>query len=427
MNPLIVGGLGFVLLLGLMAIGMPIGFAMGLTGVLGVWYLANLGAALGPLGNVYHTAANFSFSVVPLFVFMGVVAFHAGLSKDLYNAAHKWVGHWPGGLAMATVVACAGFAAICGSSAATTATVGHVVIPEMRARKYAPTLASGCVAAGGTLGILIPPSIAMVLYAMLTEESIGKLLIAGMIPGILLASGFMMAIFIMVKRNPSLAPPSPAATYRERFASLKSIWGIGLVIVMVIGGIYLGLFTANEAAGIGAFLVLGVSLVRRGVTWKSLFASLKETGTTTAMLIAILIGAIIFNNFMALSKIPQELAKFIVSLEMSKYLILAGVILIYIILGCLMDAITMIILTVPIFYPIMVGLGFSGIWFGVMIEQAGITPPVGVNVFILAGVVKDIPLMTIFKGIVPFFIVMIIFMVIMTMFPQLALFLPNTM
>ncbi|MFH1651673.1 MAG: TRAP transporter large permease [Chloroflexota bacterium] len=432
MSPLAVGGIGFAVLFILMALRMPIAFAMGVVGLLGGWYLTSLPGALSVLGQIpYSTTANYTLSVIPLFVLMGQLAYYSGMSRDIYRAGYQWMGHWPGGLAMATTAACAGFAAMCGSSMATGATIGHVALPEMRGRRYDPGLATGCVAAGGTLGILIPPSVAMVVYAMLTEQSIGKLLIAGVLPGILLASLFMLTILVQVKINPSLAPAGPKASMRERLSAIKGTWGMMILVVVIIGGIYLGVFTANEAAGVGAFIALLLSLINRGLTWQAFYDSLVDTVKTTAMIMGIFVGAMIFSFFLARSELPFQLANYVGGLQLSPFIVLAAIVLLYVILGCLMDAMAMVVLTVPILFPVILQLGFDPIWYGVImviiVEQASITPPVGLNVYVIAGIAKDVPMGTIFRGIVPFWFMMMVCIVILTAVPQIALFLPNTM
>jgi tripartite ATP-independent transporter DctM subunit len=411
---------------------MPIGFAMAMVGFGGVSYLIGVKPALSALGLIpYSTAAHYTLSVVPLFLLMGQFAFFSGLSRDAYYAAHRWLGHLPGGLAMSTIGGCAAFAAVSGSSLATAATMGVTALPEMRRYNYDPRLATGSIAAGGTLGILIPPSVAMVIYAVLTEESVGKLLIAGIFPGLLLAFLFMLTIYVMARRNPALGPRAPRASLRERFVALKGAWGITVLFLAVMGGIYGGLFTPTEAAAIGAlgsfFFVLG----RRENARRNIFESLRESGRVTAMIFAIIIGAMIFNQFLAVTRLPFELADWVGGLPLPRHGILVVILLIYVFLGMVMDTLAMILLTVPIVFPLVETLGFDLIWFGVivviMMEQALITPPIGMNVFVLAGVAKDVPMYTVFRGIVPFLIAMLVGLAIIIAFPQIATFLPNAM
>lgn len=432
MSTLTAGILGIALLFFLFATGMPIAFVMTLVGWLGYVYLSSMDGGLNILGiSFYAGGTTYTLSVIPLFVLMGQFASHAGLSHQLYWAVERWLGHRRGGLAMATVGACAGFAAISGSSVATAATMGTVALPEMKKYRYGMSLATGTVAAGGTLGILIPPSAPLVFYAILTELSVGKLFIAGILPGIMLAVLFMLAINIRVRLNPELAPRGPGATFKERINALKGVWGILVLFLIVMGGIYTGVFTPTEAAGIGAFGAFVFSLYTRKMAWHHFVDSLRMTGQTTGMIFIIVIGAYVFGYFLAVTRIPFELADYMSGLEVSPYIILAGVVLIYTILGMFLDGWAIMVLTIPIIHPMMVNLGFDPIWFGVMVvimlEMALITPPVGVNVFIIKGVAKDVPMYTIFRGIWPFWIAMLVSLFILSIFPQIALFLPNTM
>ncbi len=432
MTPLTAGILGIALLFFLFATGMPIAFVMTLVGWLGYTYLSSIDGGMHILGITFYAGGTtYTLSVIPLFVLMGQFATHAGLSSQIYWAVERWLGHRRGGLAMATVGACAGFAAISGSSVATAATMGTVALPEMKKYRYGMSLATGTVAAGGTLGILIPPSATFVFYAILTEQSVGKLFIAGVLPGIMLALLFMLAINIRVRINPQVAPKSEGATFKERIDALKGVWGMLALFVLVMGGIYTGVFTPTEAAGIGAFGAFVFALYRRTMTWGHFMASLRLTGQNTGMIFIIVIGAYVFGYFLAVTRIPFELAQYMSGLELSPYIILAGVVLIYTILGMFLDGWAIMVLTIPIIHPMMVDLGFDPIWFGVMVvimlEMALITPPVGVNVFIIKGVAQDVPMYTIFRGIWPFWIAMLVSLVILSIFPQIALFLPNTM
>lgn len=432
MSPLTIGIIGIALLFLLFATGMPIAFVMTLIGWLGYIYLGSVDGGLHILGiSFYAGGTSYTLSVIPLFVLMGQFASHAGLSREIYLAVQRWIGHKRGGLAMATVGACAGFAAISGSSVATAATMGTVALPEMKKYGYGTSLATGTVAAGGTLGILIPPSATFVFYAILTEQSVGKLFIAGILPGILLALLFMLAINIQVRLNPKIAPRSEAAALKERISALKGVWGMLALFVIVMGGIYIGVFTPTEAAGIGAFGAFVFSIYKRNMTWKNFMDSLRMTGQNTGMIFIIVIGAYVFGYFLAVTRIPFELAEYMSGLKLSPYIILAGVVLIYTILGMFLDGWAIMVLTIPIIHPMMVDLGFDPIWFGVMVvimlEMALITPPVGVNVFVIKGVVKDVPMYTIFRGIWPFWIAMLACLFILSIFPEIALFLPNTM
>ncbi|KUO63086.1 MAG: C4-dicarboxylate ABC transporter permease [Gracilibacter sp. BRH_c7a] len=430
MDPIIVGIIGIVVLLVLIIIGMPIGFVMCLVGFGGYAYLTSFKAALGMLKMVpFEACSSYTLSVVPLFILMGYFAFYSGLSRDLFNVFYRWLGFVPGGLAIASIGGCAGFASICGASPATAATMGTIVIPEMKKYKYDMGLATGSVAAGGTLGILIPPSVGFILYGVISENSIRELFVAGIVPGLLLASLFMLTIYIIAKINPEKGPAGPKFSLKEKVEALKGVWGIVLLFVGVIGGMMFGLFTPTEAAAIGAFGALLFMVFRGQCTFENLRNCLFDTGRTTAMVFIIMIGAFIFGYFLAITRIPATLTEVISALPLPPTVIMIGIIALYLVLGCIMDAIGMILLTIPIFYPVVISLGFDPIWFGVLVvvimEQALITPPVGLNVYIIHGVAKDVPLETIFKGVLPFWIVMLFFIAILLVFPDIALFLPS--
>lgn len=432
MSPVAIGIIGILVMLIFIFIGMPVGFVMTLIGFVGFAFLANIDSALGLMRSIpYSSVASYGLSVLPLFVLMGAFCYTAGLSKDLYKAANNWLGHLPGGLAIATVGACAGFAAITGSSLATAITMGTVALPEMKRYKYDPALATGCIAAGGSIGILIPPSVGLVIYGIITEVSIGKLFLAGFIPGILEALFYMVTIFILCKINPRLGPPAPRTTMVEKFTSLRSTWMVMLLFLLVIGGIYFGIFSPTEAAGIGAGGAFIFTLAKRTLGWQQLKNSLTDTLKTTAMAFTMLIGAMFLTYFMAVSRLPNALSEFVGALEMSPYLILLGILLLYVFLGCFLDAVAMIVLTIPIFFPMIVSMGFSPIWFGIIVVRAVeigmITPPIGINVFVIKGIAKDVPMQTIFKGIVPFFIADLCHVALLVAVPGICLFLPNLM
>lgn len=432
MSPILIGIIGILILFILMATGMNVGVAMAVSGFLGIVYIMGFSQALSILGTApYRTAASYTMSVIPLFVLMGNLSFYAGISEDLYETTYKTFGHFPGGLAMATTAACAGFAATCGSSVATAVTMGSIAIPEMKKYKYAPSLATGSLAAGGTLGILIPPSIGFIIYSMLTDESVGKLFVAGVLPGIFLTILFILAIYINVRRDMTLGPPGPRFSSKEKIASFKGIWSAFCLFILVIGGLYGGIFTPTEAGGIGAFGAFLLIAIRGKLTLRNIAAVLMETGKVTAMCFIILAGANVFGYFMAVTRIPNELADFAIGLPFPPILIIILILIIYLALGCVMDSIAMIVLTVPIFYPVVIKLGFDPIWFGVIMvivmEMALITPPVGMNVFAIAGVAPDIPLYTIFKGVLPFLAAMVICVALMMIIPQIATFLPGLM
>jgi len=432
MNPLFVGLLGLVLLLTLLLLRMPIGISMAVTGFVGFCMLSTVKAGFSLLGLVtYQTASSYALTVIPLFILMGQFAGHSRMGADLYGCAYRWIGFLSGGLAMATIAACAGFAAVSGSSLATAVTMGAVALPEMKRFGYDDRLATGSVAAGGTLGILIPPSTVMVIYGILTEQSIGTLFVAGILPGLLLSGLFLITIYILTVRNPKLGPPGPRFSLRERIGSLRSMGGLLSLFILVIGGLYAGWFTPTEAAGIGAFGAMFVTLIKGRLNCKNLLASLTETTLTTAMIFLILIGANIFGYFLAISQIPEWVIGWATSLGMSRYLVLGIVCMIYMVLGCLMEGLAIMVITLPIIYPVMMNLGFDPIWFGVVItlfmEMSLITPPVGMNVFVISGVARDVPMALIFRGILPFFLAMVVCLVLLILAPQIALFLPGTM
>jgi C4-dicarboxylate transporter, DctM subunit len=428
-----IGILGIVVLFALLASKIYIGVIMGLIGCAGFAYLVDPTAALSILGSSpYDTAAAYSFSVVPLFILMGQIAQYSGMSEDIYDVVYKWMGHFRGGLAMATVLGCAGFAAISGASFAAVAVLGAVALPEMRKYNYDLGLATGCITSGGTLGILIPPSIAFVVYGMLVEESIGKLLMAGIIPGILLTILYVLAIYIVCTIWPEMGPATPIKfSMNDRIKSLKGIWSILILFGLVIGGIYTGVFTPTEAAGVGAFGTMVIGFARRKLTIKHLIKAIQETMVTTAMVFLILVGANIFSVFLGVTELPMNLADYIGGLDVPRIFILMGILFLYIVLGCVLVGLAMIILTIPVIYPVISALGYDPIWFGVVmvivLEIGLITPPVGLNVFVMKGVAPDVPLQTIFRGVVPFIIASVVALVLIIIFPEIATFLPDQM
>ncbi len=432
MNPITIGILGILVLFLLLAMRMQIGFAMALVGFLGFVVLSSFDSAIGVLGiQPFNTTASYTLSVIPLFLLMGQFANHSGMGTELYEMLYKWIGFLPGGLAMATVGACACFAAISGSSLATAALFGTIALPEMQKLRYSDKLATGCIAAGGTLGILIPPSSVLILYGVLTEQSIARLFIAGIVPGICLALLFMITIYTMTKARPELGAPGPKFTMKQKLLSLKATGSLLALFVLVIGGLYTGWFTATEAGGVGAFGAFAVTILRRRLTLGNLLSSLKDTARSTAFIFGILIGAMIFQYFVTLSQIPNTLVGYIINAGINRYLVISAIILTFMVLGCFMEGLSIMMLAVPIVFPIVVKLGFDPIWFGVIItltmEMSLITPPVGVNVFVLSGVAKDVPMYTIFRGILPFWLAMIGCIALLTAFPNIVLFLPNSM
>jgi C4-dicarboxylate transporter DctM subunit len=433
MDIITIAAIGLVVMFMLMfLIGMPIGFSMALMGFCGAFYVIGKGAAFSIIRTFpYQYSSSYDLVVLPLFVLMGEFAYRSKLSWDLYFGMNKLLGGIRGSLAMATVGGCAGFAAISGSSIATAATFGGVALPEMKKFNYNPKLATGCVAAGGTIGILIPPSIVFVVYAILTEQSTGRLLIAGFIPGLLQAALFMLTIFIITRFRPEWGPAGPKVRWGERLTAFKDLWIPAILFIVVIGGIYAGTFTPTEAAAVGAFGTLIVMLIKGLITRRSIIDSLLGAGQTTGMIFAIMIGAMLLNYFLGVTKMPMALANFLSELQVSRLVVLIGIIIIYLFLGCIMDSLAMILLTVPIFFPIVIKLGFDPIWFGVIIvmvvEIGLITPPIGMNAFVIGGVARDVPLYDIFRGIMPFLFADIVEVSILIVFPQIALFLPKTM
>jgi tripartite ATP-independent transporter DctM subunit len=410
---------------------MWIGLAMALVGSLGILYLQGFKQAFGVVGTVpYETVAYYPMAALPLFVLMGVIVGNTSMGEDLYAAAYKWIGMLRGGLASATVLACAVFAAITGSSATGTVLMGKVALPQMRRYKYDDALASGCIASAGTMGILIPPSMGLILYGLLTEQSVGKLFIAGFLPGLLLTILLILAIIITTSFRPEAGPAGPKTTFKVKVASLKRTWHVVLLFLLVLGGIYGGIFTPTEAGAIGAFGAFVIVVITGQLTRQVFLDILKEAGWTSAMIFLIIIGAFIFMKFLGISKLPFALVEIIEQLQVSKYVIFAGIILLYIILGMFLEVYSAVTFTIPIIYPVIIALGFDPIWFGVIfvlvIEMGLITPPVGMNAFILGGM-TGIPLHTIFRGIVPFLLAMLVCIFLLTIFPEIALFLVRTM
>jgi len=421
-------GLGGMLLL--MAMGMPIAFAMLLSGGIGIAAIVGPQAALSMVGQLaVSVTTNYDLSVAPMFILMGAFVTRAGMSHDLYDACHAFLGHLRGGLAMATVAACGGFAAVCGSSLATAATMSKVAMPSMRRYGYKDSLAAGSIAAGGTLGILIPPSVILVIYGILTGTDIGKLFIAGIIPGIMTIGMYIVAIIIITKIRPEAGPPADRVSYRERFTRLRRVTAIGILFLFIIGGIYLGMFTPTEAGGVGAFGAFVFTLWRRILNIRIFFECLLETVQTSAMLFIVLVGAIIFSNFVNLAGLPSALSDFVTQKGLSPLGVMAIMILIFMVLGCFLESLSMVLLMVPIFFPIALSLGFHPVWFGIVVvmvtELSFITPPVGLNLFVLKSTIKDINMATIYRGIFPFAIADVIRISTIIWFPSIVLFLPS--
>jgi tripartite ATP-independent transporter DctM subunit len=432
MTPTLAGIVGIAALLALLFLRMPIGIAMALVGAAGIALLNSPDAALTVLGSYpYSNAAVHALSVIPLFVLMGNFAVVSGMSGDLFAAAYAWIGHRRGGLASATVLACAGFAALSGSSVASAITMGRVALPEMRRYRYDLRLATGVVAAGGTLGILIPPSTILVIYAILTEQSIGKLFLAGFLPGLLLTALFVLTVIAVCALRPGYGPPGERRPLPERMAALKRASAFFVVVIATIGGMYAGVFTVTEASAVGAGLTLAHALWRRRLTWANLADSLLQTVRTTAMVFLILIGAHIFSPFLALSRIPVDLANALVALGLPSLAVLGVILVAYVLLGMFLEGFAILVLTVPIVFPIVMALGYDPVWFGIfmviVLEMGLISPPVGINVFVVKGVAEDVPMGRIFAGILPFWLAMVACVLILVAFPQIALVLPNSM
>jgi tripartite ATP-independent transporter DctM subunit len=427
-----IGLAGIAILLLMMAMRVPIGIAMLLVGIVGFAILNGPTAALAALGTYpYQYAGVYDFAVIPLFVLMGNLGSVSGMARDLYTAAYSWVGHVRGGLAHATVLACAGFAAVSGSSVASAVTMGKVCLPEMERYKYNPRLATGVIAAGGTLGILIPPSTAFVLYGLLTEQSIGRLLLAGIMPGILLSGLFLLTITIWMRFKPDFGPPGPVASAEERRKSLARAGPMMTIVFISIGGIYAGVFTPSEAAAVGAALAFIYAIWRRSINRETLANVLIETVNTTSLVFLILIGALVFGPFLALSGLPEQIATWLAGLDVPRVMILIIVLAVYVVLGTFLEGFSMLVLTLPIVIPIMQTLGYDLIWFGVLmvivLEMGLISPPVGINVFIVKGLVPDVPMTEIFTGILPFWVAMLICVALLVIFPDIATFIPNNM
>ncbi len=432
MSPCTIGLIGLAALILLLFARIPVGFAMAIVGFTGFVQLVNLDAALALLArDVFSTFSAYGLTVIPLFIFMGQVSFHAGISRRLYDTAYAFIGHRPGGLAMATIGACTAFGAICGSSPATAATMATVALPEMKRYNYSMELATGAVASGGSLGMLIPPSVVFIVYGIMTEQSIGKLFMAGIIPGLLIAGLFCLAISFSCRRNPALGPPGPKTDWHGRLQSLKGTGETLLLFILVMGGLFAGIFTPTEAGAVGALCSIGIALMGRKLTFEKLKLSLFETTRTACMVMIIVTGAVIFGHFLAVTRIPFDLASWVASLPLPRFVIMMVIIAVYLIGGCFIDALALILLTVPIFYPVILALNYDPIWFGVIIvlvtQMGVISPPVGINVYVVKGVAPEIPLGTIFKGVIPFLVALVIGTLILIAIPQLSLFLPNLM
>jgi tripartite ATP-independent transporter DctM subunit len=424
--------IGFVVLFVLMLLRVPVGMAMGLVGVGGFAYIVGGAPALKNVGHTTaRTVTDYNFAVIPLFLLMGSFATTSGMSRELFRAANAFLGHLRGGLGIATIAACGGFAAICGSSVATAATFSRVAYPEMRRFGYPQSFATGVIAAGGTLGIMIPPSTVLAIYGLITEQDVGKLFVAGILPGVLAVTIYMLTITLIGVAKPGFLPEGQRTTWAERRSALRDVWATLLLFAFVIGGLYGGLFTATEAAGAGAGGAFLIGLARGRLSRADIMRSLLETTRTTAAVFTVLIGALLFGYFLTVTQTPQKVTELLTGLGIGKYGVLALIMLMYLVLGCLMDALAMIILTVPIVFPVIKDLGFDPIWFGVIIvmtvELGLIHPPVGMNIFVIKSVIEDVKMSTMFYGVMPFIVTDLLRLVILIVFPIIALWLPSRM
>jgi C4-dicarboxylate transporter, DctM subunit len=431
---MIEGVVGLLLMLVLAFVRIPIALAMGIVGIVGYAYMRDWNWTVAfaiAQTKIYETGRNYTLSVVPLFILMGNFVTRAGMSQELFRAAYAFIGHLRGGLAMATVWASAGFGGICGSSIATAATMAKVAYPSMKRFGYSERLAAGSIAAGGTLGIMIPPSTIMVIYGVFTETNIGKLFAAGVVPGILGATLLCGAVVYTTWRDPTAGPPGQRTGWRERRGALKDVWAVAALFAFVMGGIYGGLFTATEGAGMGAFGAMTFALWQRALTWKTLYAALLESARTTAMLFMILIGALMFAEFVNITTMPADLKAFVTRFEVHPTLVMLAICAIYVLLGTAMEELSMVLLTMPVFFPVVVHLGFDPVWFGIIIvcvvEIGLISPPVGMNLFVLKTLLPDVTTGAVFRGVMPFMWADIVRLAILVLFPWLSLWLPSLM
>ena len=431
---MIEGLVALAAMLALVFVRIPIAFAMAIVGTVGYAYMRDWNWAIAFASvqtNVYETGRNYTLSVVPLFIVMGTFVARAGIAEELFRAAYAFIGHRRGGLAMATIMACAGFGSICGSSIATAATMAKVAYPSMKRFNYSDRLAAGSIAAGGTLGIMIPPSTLMVIYAIFTETNVGKMFAAGILPGILGALLLCVAVQWTCWRDAKAGPPGERSSWRERGVALRGVWPVAVLFLFVMGGIYGGLFTATEGAGMGAFGAMMFALWRRALSWQTLYAALVEAGRTTAMLFTILIGALIFADFINITTMPADLKQFVTRFELHPILVVAAIMTIYVLLGTAMEELSMVLLTLPVFFPLVVGMGLDPVWFGILIvtivEIGLISPPVGMNLFVLSTLLPQVPTTTVFRGVLPFMGADVVRLAILIAFPAISLWLPGMM
>jgi C4-dicarboxylate transporter DctM subunit len=427
----LIGIIGIIILLAvLFFLGMPVGFALGIVGFCGFWYVVSFKAAINMVGNdIWSTFSSYGLTVVPLFIFLGYLAFNSGIADRLYNTAYKWFGHWRGGLAIATIGADELFAAICGSNTATAATMGKVALPQMQKYKYDNMLSSGTIVTGGTLGTVMPPSVVLIVIGLQTEQSIIKLFLGGILPAIILGILFVITIFVLCRINPKYGPEGPRTDFKDKIKSLTGIIEAVIIFILIIGGLYVGIFTPTEAGAVGVFFTLVVAVARRRITWKGFTSSVIETLKISAMVFFLVTGAIIFGHFLAVTRLPFMVADFAAGLEVSRYVILTFVLLIYLIGGCFIDSIGFLVLTVPIFFPLGIALGFDPVWYAIILTMVttmgAITPPVGVNIYVVKALAPEVELSTIFKSVSFFLVACIVCIFILIVFPQIVLIIPN--
>lgn len=426
-----IGIIGIVsLLLVLFILGMPVGFAMAITGFLGFCYVISWKAGLNMTGSVlWDTFSSYGLTVIPLFIFMGQISFHSGVNEKLYRAAYKWVGHIRGGLAMATVLACAAFSAICGSNAATAATMTTVSLPEMKKYNYDPKLSTGTIACGSTLGVVIPPSVVLIVIGLSTQQSIARLFYGAIGAGILLTALFMLTIYVLCRINPEWGPAGPKTTLIEKFKALTGAFEIGLLFVLVMAGLFFGFFTPTEAGAVGCFFAVVICLIQGTLTWKGFVASIRETLQISCMVITIVAGAMIFGRFLAITRIPFDIAHWVVNLNVPNIAIIIIVFAIYVVGGAIMDALALLLITIPIFFPVATELGYDPLWFAVTITiittLGAVTPPVGATTYVVAGIAKDIPIKHVFQGVSYFLLAYVACVLLLILFPGIILYLPS--
>ncbi len=431
MSLTLIGIIGIIILLAvLFFLGMPVGFTMGIVGFCGFWYVVSFQAAINMVGNdIWSTFSNYGLTVIPLFIFLGYLAFNSGIADRLYNTAYKWFGHWRGGLAIATIGADELFAAICGSNTATAATMGKVALPQMQKYKYDNMLSSGTIVTGGTLGTVMPPSVVLIVIGLQTEQSIIKLFLGGILPAIILGALFVLTIFVICRINPSYGPAGPKTDFKDKIRSLTGVIEAVVIFVLVIGGLYIGWFTPTEAGAVGVFFTFLVIVPTGRLSWTGLISSIKDTLKISCMVFMLVTGAIIFGRFLAVTRITFMVADFAAGLDVSRYVILAFVLLIYLIGGCFIDSLGFLVLTIPIFFPLGMALGFDPIWYAIILTMVttmgAITPPVGVNIYVVKALAPEIELSTIFKSVSFFLTACIVCIIILIIFPQIVLIIPN--